>query len=399
MAPAHQLQELLGAVRATDPVELKRAGDHHRRLTKPAGALGRLERLGAQLCAVAGTTPPPIPSRPAVAVFAGDHGVLAEGVTPWPAEVTAQMVANFCAGGAAINVLARQIGAALVVVDVGVATPLTHLQDDPHLRLRNIRHGTGNLAVAPAMEPDEVVAALLVGAAIANELVDDGADLLVGGDMGIGNTTPSAALIAACTDAAAMAVTGRGTGIDDATLRRKQAAIAAGLTRWQQRPDHRRGPDSHAGAGSDPLVMLAELGGLEIAALAGFYLGGAARRVPVVLDGVIALAAACCAAALCPAVVDHLIAGHRSSEPAATRALSWLGLEPLLDLELRLGEGSGAALAVPLVRAAAAIMNEMATFESAAIESAAIDSASIESAAMESNGDASPSAHLATDCP
>ncbi len=381
MTPAQQWQRLLGAVVATDPTQLDRAADHHRRLTKPAGALGRLELLGAQLCAIAGRTPPPVPTRPAIAVFAGDHGVLADGVTPWPAEVTAQMVANFCSGGAAINVLARQIGASLVVVDVGVATSLAHLRDAPHFRPRNIRYGTANLAAGPAMESAEVLAALVVGAAIADELVDAGADLLVGGDMGIGNTTPSAALIAACTGADANAVTGRGTGIDDVTLARKQTAVAAGLTRWQARParattnpattdaDATADLSGHQSADGELLTMLAELGGLEIAALAGFYLGGAARRVPVILDGVIALAAACCAATACPAVVGHLVAGHRSSEPAATLALRWLGLEPLLDLELRLGEGSGAALAVPLVQAAAAIMNEMATFETAAIAS------------------------------
>ncbi|MFN0027596.1 MAG: nicotinate-nucleotide--dimethylbenzimidazole phosphoribosyltransferase [Acidimicrobiales bacterium] len=369
MTQAQQLQQILRAVSSVDALHLERARAHHLRLTKPAGSLGRLEDLGAQLCAIAARTPPPLLHRPAIAVFAGDHGVLAEGVTSWPAEVTAQMVGNFCAGGAAINVLANHIGARLVVVDVGVASPLTHLHHHPDFRSRNIRYGTDNLAQGPAMTPEEALTAVLVGAAIAGELVDEGADLLVGGDMGIGNTTASAALIAAATGADALTVTGRGTGIDDAMLARKQAAVAAGLSRWRQQ-------HATTDVDADPmavLAMLAELGGLEIAALAGFFLGGAARKVPVVLDGVIALAAACCAAALCPPAVGYFIAGHRSSEPAATVALRSLALEPLLDLQLRLGEGSGAALAVPLIRAAAAVMHEMATFDAADIDGSEID--------------------------
>jgi len=263
------------------------------------------------------------------------------------------MVANLCAGGAAVNVLARQAGAEVVVVDVGVATDVV---DHPLLRRRRIRAGTANLATGPAMTTAEATAALLVGADLAAELIAGGADLLVGGDMGIGNTTPSAALVAMVTGLDPAALTGRGTGIDDATLQRKAAIVANAVARV-------RAAEPAAG----PLDVLAEVGGLEIAALAGWYLGAAAGRVPVIVDGVIALAGACIAVELCPAVAGYLVAGHRSTEPAATAALSWLGLDPLIELGLRLGEGSGAALAIPLVRSAAAIMAEMATFDGAGV--------------------------------
>jgi nicotinate-nucleotide--dimethylbenzimidazole phosphoribosyltransferase len=326
------------------------AREHHARLTKPAGALGRLEPLGAQLAAIAGVVPPPVPAPAAVAVFAGDHGVLAQGVTLWPKEVTAQMVTNFLAGGAAINVLASVAGATVTVVDVGVDGDLTPA---PGLRQAKVRRGTADLAVRPAMTPDEVRAALDVGAAVAADLVGGGAQCLVTGDMGIGNTTPAAAVIAAFTGRSAPDVTGRGTGIDDATLARKVAAVEAGLARLA--------PDA------GPVDVLAEVGGLEIAALAGFVVGGAAARTPVVVDGVIALAGACVAAALAPDVIGYCVAGHRSTEPGASAALDHLGLEPLLDLGLRLGEGTGACLALPLLVAAARVLGEMATFDGAGV--------------------------------
>ncbi|MEY2455452.1 MAG: nicotinate-nucleotide--dimethylbenzimidazole phosphoribosyltransferase [Acidimicrobiaceae bacterium] len=330
---------------------------HHDRLTKPRGALGRVEALGAHLAAIAGEDPPPIPTPAAVAVFAGDHGVVARGVTPWPQEVTAQMVANFVAGGAAINVLARQAGASVTVVDVGVATDLDvmGLTHAPGLQHRNVRRGTADLTAGPAMTRQEAEAALDVGATVAAELIAAGARVLVTGEMGIGNTTPSAALIAAITGGSPAEVTGRGTGIDDATLARKITAIEAALGRL--------GSD----AAADPVDLLAEVGGLEIAALAGFIVGGASQRVPVIVDGVIALAALLVASELCPNAARYAIAGHRSTEPGATAALSHLGLEPLLDLGLRLGEGSGACLALPIVEAAARILNEMATFDSAGV--------------------------------
>jgi nicotinate-nucleotide--dimethylbenzimidazole phosphoribosyltransferase len=321
------------------------------RLTKPQGSLGLLETLGVQLCAIAGACPPPPLEPVTVAVFAGDHGVVESGVTPWPQEVTAQMVANFLAGGAAINVIARHVNAEVLVVDVGVATTVpgtTHA-----LVARNVARGTANLALGAAMTVEQAQRALEVGVDIAQHAITNGAAMLVTGDMGIGNTTPSAALIAAFTKRVAREVTGRGTGIDDETLSLKTEVIETALQRLA--------PDA------TPLEILAEVGGLEIAAIAGFIVAGAAARVPVLIDGVIAVAAALVATAFAPSVPSYLIAGHRSSEPGASVGLTDLGLTPVLDLSLRLGEGSGAALAVPIVQAAAKILREMATFDSAGV--------------------------------
>ncbi len=342
------------AARTVTPVDMaaaQAAAVLQSQLTKPAGALGRLEKVGVQLAAIAGCCPPPIPEPVTVAVFAADHGVVAEGVTAWPQEVTAQMVANFCTGGAAINVLARHAGAEVVVVDVGVATPIG--ADTPGLLRRTVRPGTGNIAVEAAMTPVQARTALDVGADIAAQAAGRGTRMLVTGDMGIGNTTASAAVIGAITGLPATAVTGRGAGADDAVLARKVQVVEVA---------RRRIP-----AGADPLLILAELGGLEIAALAGFIVGAAASRLPVLVDGVIAAAAALAAAALVPDVVGYLISGHRSAEPGAAAALAHLGLEPMLDLEMRLGEGSGATLAVPLVQAAGKVLAEMATFDAAGV--------------------------------
>lgn len=319
------------------------------RLTKPAGSLGRLETLGVQLAGISGTCPPPVPQRPAVVVFAGDHGVVASGVTHWPQEVTAQMVANFAAGGAAVSVLARRCGARLVVVDVGVAYPVV---DDPTVWRRRVRLGTANLAHGPAMTLADAEAAVQVGRDVALSLIHFGHDLLAIGDMGIGNTTASAALISALTGTDAGQCTGRGTGIDDETLAVKSAIVASAVART---------------AGSPPWDLLAEIGGLEIAALAGCCIEAAANNTPVLIDGVITLAALLVAEALVPGTSTRCIASHRSVEPGATIALAALGLEPLLDLGLRLGEGSGAALAIPIVLAAAATLAEMATFPDAGI--------------------------------
>jgi nicotinate-nucleotide--dimethylbenzimidazole phosphoribosyltransferase len=340
----------LRGVRPPSAEAMERARARHDTLTKPAGSLGRLEDLGVLLAGIAGRCPPPLPAAPAVAVFAADHGVVASGVTPWPQAVTGQMVANFVGGGAAINAIARQVGAAVRVVDVGVVT-----DDLPVLGVdrRRVRAGTADLAVGPAMSSADACAALDAGASVAAELVANGHDLLVTGDMGIGNTTPSAALIATLVDLPAAAVTGRGTGIDDATLVRKTEVVEAAVTRARDL--------------LDPVSVLAEVGGLEIGAIAGFVLGGVAARVPVVVDGVIALAGVLIADALAPEVRACVIAGHRSTEPGASAALAHLGLPPVLDLELRLGEGTGACLAVPIVQAAARVLDEMATFEEAAI--------------------------------
>ena len=347
---ANAFEAAVAAVGELDDGAGRAAAEHHDRLTKPRGSLGRVEAIGVRLAAISGASPPPVPAPAAVAVFAGDHGVLAEGVTPWPQDVTAQMVQNFVAGGAAINVLARQTGARVMVVDVGVAT---ELDAAPGLAREKVRTGTGNIAREPAMTIAEARQALDVGAAVATRLVDEGAACLVTGDMGIGNTTPSAALVAAFTGRAAREVTGRGTGIDDPTLARKVAAVDAALARTPDR--------------DDPIAVLASLGGLEIAALTGFVVGGAAARVPVVVDGVIAGAALLTATKLVPGAIHFCFAGHRSTEPAARVILDTLGLEPILDLELRLGEGSGACLALPVLEAAARILGEMATFDAAGV--------------------------------
>jgi len=323
---------------------------HHCRLTKPRGALGRIEDLGCRLSAIAGSVPPPVPSPAAVGIFAGDHGVVEAGVTPWPQEVTAQMVANFVGGGAAINVIARQVGASVTVVDVGVAADLADVDGIEH---HNVVRGTANLAEAPALTFTQLGDALDVGALVATQLVAGGAALLVTGEMGIGNTTPSAAIIAALLGVPAANVTGRGTGIDDEMLHHKIDVIDTAVSRL--------GTDPHV------LTVLAAVGGAEIVALVGFITGGAAAGVPVVIDGVIAGAALLAASQLCPDVVGYCFAGHRSTEPGASAVLDRLGLTPILDLGMRLGEGSGACLAVPVLEAAARVMQEMATFDSAGV--------------------------------
>jgi nicotinate-nucleotide--dimethylbenzimidazole phosphoribosyltransferase len=344
------------AVRPLDSGAVADATAYQDRLTKPRRSLGRLEEVGIQLAGIAGVCPAPLLRPAAVVVFAADHGVVAEGVTPWPQEVTAQMVANFVGGGAAINAIARQAGASVTVVDVGVATPLPVGCDGaPGLLRRVVRRGTGDLAVEPAMSVEECQAALDAGAEVAASMVADGARALVTGEMGIGNTTASAAVIAALTGRPASEVTGRGTGLDDAALAHKVEVVERALVR-------------HADAiAAGPLSALAAVGGLELAALAGFMVGGAAAGVPVLVDGVIANAALLAAARLAPGVAARCIAGHRSTEPGATVVLEILGMTPLLDLGLRLGEGSGACLALPVVEAAARIMLEMATFDAAGV--------------------------------
>ncbi len=357
-----RLNDAVTVIQPLDETAMVAARERQTRLTKPAGSLGALEGLAVRLAGLAGHCPPPIPKRPAVAVFAGDHGVHAQAVTPWPQEVTAQMVANFLAGGAVVNAFARQVGAAVTVVDVGVASPIlaTPVRGGEtvgrggELWARKVRAGTRDLAVEPALTPAEALAAVEVGISVAQDLVVEGYDILVTGDMGIANTTPAAALIAAFTGADPADVTGRGTGVDDATLAHKTSVIAAALDL------HR--PDVH-----DPIGVLAAVGGLEHAAIAGFILGGAALRVPVVLDGVIACSSALVAAAMAPYAVGAMVAGHRSAEPGASVALSHLGLAPLVDLGLRLGEGTGAVLALPIVACAVRVLHDVATFDSAGV--------------------------------
>jgi nicotinate-nucleotide--dimethylbenzimidazole phosphoribosyltransferase len=345
------LETTVDAIRPADETAMAAAAELQARLTKPAGSLGALEELSVRLAGLAGVCPPPMPEPATVAVFAGDHGVHAQGVTPWPQEVTAQMVANFVAGGAVVNAFARQAGADVMVIDVGVSIPLF---GGANLLDANVRRGTRDMTAEPALTRDEARDAVEVGISVADQLVAAGAKCLLTGDMGIANTTPAAALIAVFTGAAPAAVTGRGTGIDDATLLHKTSVIAAAL-------------DRHAPDPADPLGVLAAVGGLEHAALAGFILGAAAHRVPVIIDGVIAASAALAAAAFAPDAVAAMVAGHRSAEPGASVALAHLGLEPLLDLGMRLGEGSGAVLALPVVASAVRVLHEVATFDSAGV--------------------------------
>lgn len=350
MTPEETLLDLVAAIAPLDPRSMSEARERQGQLTKPAGSLGVLEDTSVRLCGIQRTCPPRRLERAAVAVFAGDHGVHAQAVSPWPQEVTASMVANFRAGGAAVNVLARQVGAAVVVVDMGVAGDL---EPGPDLIDHKIRWGTSDLATGPAMSRDEAVRGILAGASVADGLVDQGHDVLLTGDMGIANTTPSAALVAAFTGASPAEVTGRGTGIDDGMRARKVAVVEAALG---ARP-----------VGEDPVETLASVGGFEHAGLAGFVLGAARRGVPVILDGVIAGSAALVAQVLAPDAVGYCFAGHRSAEPGHAVALAQLGLRPLVDLDLRLGEGTGAVLALPLVEAAGVTLREMATFDAAGV--------------------------------
>jgi nicotinate-nucleotide--dimethylbenzimidazole phosphoribosyltransferase len=319
--------------------------------TKPRGSLGRLERLACQIAAIRGTPAPP-PPRKAIVVMAADHGVAAEGVSAYPQEVTRQMVMNFARGGAAINVLARQAGARLVVVDMGVVEAVP---DAPEIRACRIAAGTRNFVHGPAMTRDQAIAAIEAGIAIAGELAADGIDLIGTGEMGIANTTSASALTAVLTGAAIDDVTGRGTGIDDAAIAHKRDVIRRAIER--NRPDP-----------ADPLDALARLGGFEIAGLAGVTLGAAAAGVPVVVDGFIAGVAALIATRLAPAAGGSLMCAHRSAEPGHRHVLAALERsEPVLDLELRLGEATGAALAMPLIDAALAILRDMATFAAAGV--------------------------------
>ena len=296
---------------------------------------------------MAGKVPPPVPGSPAVVICAGDHGVLARGVSPWPKEVTAAMVGNFCAGGAAANAIARSVGARVSVLDVGVAS---ELERHPLLRAAKKRLGTDDLSRGPAMGREDAARALMAGAGIAGELIESGVDLLVTGDMGIANTTPAAALISAFTGRSPSETTGRGTGIDDETFDLKVRVVEEALRLHE--------PDT-----TDALGVLAALGGLEHAAIAGLILAGAAYELPIVLDGVVSNSAALVARALAPECVAYTLAGHLSVEPGAAAALDYLGLEPILDLHMRLGEGTGGLLAVPVVQAAARVLGEMATME------------------------------------
>lgn len=342
---------------APDADARRRADEHIRRLTMPTRALGRLLDLAVDLAGIRGVFPPPT-ARKAVVVMAADHGVTARGVSAYPREVTGQMVRNFLAGGAAVNVLARRAGARVITADLGVAADLSDCRGRPDFVDLKVAPGTADFTVGPAMTGDQPNRALSAGVELFHRAAGaDGVDVIVPGEMGIGNTTAAAAVTAALTGLPVDQVVGSGTGVDDAGLARKRAAVAAALER--NRPDP-----------ADPLGVLAKVGGFEIAGMTGLILAAVADRVPVVLDGFISTAAALAAAAMCPNVRDCLIAGHVGSEPGHARQLERLQLRPLLSLDLRLGEGSGAVLALPMLDAASAVVRDMATFESAGVRRA-----------------------------
>ncbi|MEV7192953.1 nicotinate-nucleotide--dimethylbenzimidazole phosphoribosyltransferase [Streptomyces sp. NPDC093510] len=349
--PHDLLAETVANIRPLDAKALGEAWERQKRMTKPPGALGMLEIISAQLSGLSRMCPPPIPEPAAVAIFAGDHGVHAQGVTAWPQEVTAQMVANFLGGGAVCNAFANQVGAEVCVIDVGVAS---ELPATPGLLPRKVRPGTADMTTGPALTREEVKAAIEVGIETARDLVAAGNKALLTGEMGIANTTASAALISVYTEVDPAEVTGRGTGINDEMHTRKVEVV-------------RRALDLHKPDPADPIGVLAAIGGLEHAAMVGLLLGGASLRTPVILDGVSAGAAALVARAIAPEVLAACIAGHRSAEPGHVAALNKLGLRPLVDLDLRLGEGTGALLALPIVQSAARAMHEVATFDSAGV--------------------------------
>jgi len=344
------LVELSSRIQPLDQHAMQEARARQAILTKPQGSLGRLEELSVQIAGITGQSIPILKGKEVV-VMAGDHGVTCEGVSAYPQEVTPQMVANFLTGGAAINVLARHVGAKVLIVDMGVACDMPA---HPDLLVRKVAYGTANIAAGPAMTRAQAEQALLAGARLAGEEIARGIDIFATGDMGIGNTTPSAAIAAAVTGHLPAELAGRGTGVDDAGWNRKVNAIERALAVNKVDP-------------SDGIGLLAPLGGYEIGGLAGLILGAAANRRPVVVDGFISTAAALIASQIAPQVKAYLILAHTSQEKGHRLMMEWLGQAPLLDLRMRLGEGTGAVLAISLVEAACKILGEMATFASAGV--------------------------------
>jgi nicotinate-nucleotide--dimethylbenzimidazole phosphoribosyltransferase len=345
-----QIEKLIASIRPLDEAAMQAARARQEALTKPRGSLGRLEALSIQVAGILAKPTPRLRDK-VVLVMAADHGVVEEGVSAYPQEVTAQMVGNFLRGGAAINVLARQAGARVVIVDMGVAA---ELGPEAGLTVRKIGRGTRNLAAGPAMSRAQAVACIAAGAELVERELARGADILATGDMGIGNTTAAATIAAALTGKTPEEFAGRGTGVDDEGLARKISAIRRGIE--VNRPDARDGLD-----------VLAKVGGFEIGGLAGVILAAAAHHRPVVIDGFISTAAAMIATSLASSARDYLIAAHVSAERGHRVMLDWLQLRPLLDLDMRLGEGTGAVLALNLVEAACRTLSEMATFKDAGI--------------------------------
>ena len=344
------LSEIIGKIGAPDKAAMAEAEARQNTLTKPAGSLGRLEDLSVQLAGIQGRRLPRIKEK-AIIVMAADHGVVAEGISAYPREVTPQMVYNFLDGGAGVNVIARQVGARLVIVDIGIAATL---KPTPRLLSRKIAPGTRNMAAGPAMSDDEAKRAIETGIEVVRSEVSKGLDIIGTGDMGIGNTTSSSAICTVMTGKPVAEVTGRGTGITDKQLEHKIAVITRAIK--VNKPDPAK-----------PVEVLAKVGGLEIGGITGVILAAAAHRIPVVIDGFISGAAALIAAGLAPGVKDFLIAAHVSAEPGHRLLLKHLGLKPLLDLGMRLGEGTGAALGISLAETSARILAEMATFVDAGV--------------------------------
>ena len=344
------IDETISRISPLDEVAMGEAWARQDTLTKPMGSLGRLEELSVLLAGIFGESTPKI-QRKAVILAAADHGVVAEGVSAYPQDVTPQMVSNFLGGGAAINVLARHADASIVILDAGVASDL-----EPHPVLRSVKigRGTANMALGPAMTREQAVRSIETGIETANEQIAEGADLIACGDMGIGNTTSSSAITAVITGADPGSTTGRGTGIDDAGLSRKVEVICRAIDVNQ--PDAKNGLD-----------VLAKVGGFEIGVLTGTMLGTAAGHRPVLVDGFISGAAALIASSICPTARQYFIASHQSVEPGHRVGLEAMGLRPLLDMDMRLGEGTGAALAMHIVEAAAKCLAEMATFAQAGV--------------------------------
>lgn len=344
------VREAIASIPALNPQWHERACFRLNSLTKPLGSLGRLEEIAARLVVIREEEFPEC-SNKVIFTLAADHGVTEEGVSAYPKTVTRQMVLNFLSGGAAINVLCRQFGIEVVIVDIGVDADTDNLGG---LLQRKVRRGTNNMAIGPAMSRAEACRALQVGIALSARAQRDGKQLVGTGEMGIGNTTAASALAAVLCGKSVAEVTGKGTGLDDAALRRKIDIIDRSIRLNQ--------PEA-----SDPIDVLSKVGGLEIAGLAGLVLGAAARRMPVIIDGFISTAAAAVAFAIEPRVKDFLFAAHRSTEPGHDAVLRFLGLEPILQLNMRLGEGTGAALAMPILEASVKLLKEMATFSSAGV--------------------------------
>lgn len=344
-----QLEEILKEIVPLDNEIMVKAQKHLDNLTKPTGSLGKLEMLAARTCAIQRRLDAKVDKK-VILTFAGDHGVAAEGVSGFPQEVTAQMVLNFLSGGAGVNVLARHVGAEVRVIDVGVATPV----DGEGLIKRNVRAGTDSIAQGPAMSVEDALAAISVGMEVAHQAIEDGAEILGTGDMGIANTTPSAALFAAILPSSVSDVTGRGTGIDDAMLNHKVKIIEQAISVNKERL-------------ASPVETLAALGGLEIAAICGVVLEAARNKTPVVVDGFISSAGALVALKLKPELQEYCFFSHMSAEQGHKIFFEKMGLEPLLHLDMRLGEGTGAALSIGLVEAGLKIMHEMATFGEAGV--------------------------------